>query len=117
MNKFVKICTFIFIFCILWRVVFNILWLPKNSTTYFYKENKNTLDIVYIGSSNANAHFNSLLAYDLYGFKTGLLSIDSQPFIAIKYLIKESEKYQKPSLYIIDITRLTDDFLDRKSVV
>lgn len=73
-----------------------------------YDEPKNSMDIIYIGGSNAHHHFNSLLAYELYGFTTGFLATGSQPFISIKYLIMESQKYQKPDLYIIDLTRIQD---------
>ncbi len=109
MKKLCKIFIFLFIFCILWNCIFKILWLEKTPIKYFYDEPKNSLDVVYVGSSNAYAHFNTTLAYHLYGFTTGMLSADSQPFAVVKYLIKESEKYQKPNLYVIDIAKLVDD--------
>lgn len=109
-NNVIKVIMFILIFCILlYIILFRILWLTPNSITYFYNEPKDSLDVVYIGSSNAWNHFNTVLAYDLYGYKTWHLSTGSQPFTLIKYLIQESEKYQDPSLYVIDITKLADD--------
>ena len=73
-----------------------------------YHEPRNSIDIAYVGSSNAYTSFNTVLAYNMYGFKTSLISFDAQPFDYIKYLIKETEKYQKPKLYIIDIAKLPD---------
>ncbi len=67
------------------------------------------MDIVYIGPSNAYLHFNTVLAYKSFGFTTGLISADSQPVATIKYLIKESQKYQNPLLYVIDLSMLPID--------
>ena len=110
MKNLIKSVTFILIFLILLFLTFKIFWLEKNPITYFYKEPKNTLDIIYIGSSNAFAHFNTTLAYEEYGFTTGMLSYNAQPFAATEYLIKESKKYQNPNLYIIDIQKSASDF-------
>jgi hypothetical protein len=87
----IKSVVFILIFMILWHIAFSILWTADNSIAQFYKERKNSLDVVYVGSSNAYAHFNTVLAYQEYGFATGMMSSDSQTFAALKYLVKESE--------------------------
>ena len=110
MKNFLKIICFIFIFILLWKCVFSILWLPKNNISYFYDEPKNSIDVIYLGGSNAHHHFNNLLAYHLYGFTTYFLSSGIQQFTLTKSLIKESRKYQNPKLYVIDIARLTDNF-------
>ena len=89
--------------------VFNVLWLEETPIASFYDEPKNSLDVVYIGSSNVYAHFNTTLAFDLYGFATGLLSSDTQNPIFLKYLLKESVKTQNPKLYVIDIAKIADD--------
>ena len=91
---------------IIWNAVFKVLWLEKNPVGYFFEASDNSFDIVYVGSSNVYAHFNAPLAFNKYGFTTGLLSTDTQPFALIKYLIEESEKHQNPKLYVIDIAKL-----------
>ncbi len=106
--RIIKSGIFIIILFLLWNVVFNILWLKGPVVSYF-KEPKNTFDVVYIGSSNVFLHFNSTLAFNEYGFTTGLLSEGAQTPAAIEYLIKESRKYQKPLFYIIDVTKFVDD--------
>ena len=118
MKKYViifKIISFVFIFCILWNIVFNILWIDKTPLSYFYEEPKNTLDIVYIGHSNAYQHFNTTLAFKKYGFTTGLMATDAQNFSAVEYLIKESKKYQSPKLYVIDLAKAADNLGDYKN--
>lgn len=109
-KNIIKCTLFLLLFIIGWNNIFKVLNVKKNSIGYFYEEPKNSLDIVYIGSSNANTSFNTVLAYNLYGFTTGMLSTESQSFINTKYLIEESEKYQNPKLYIIDISNLATDF-------
>lgn len=109
MKNLKKSILFLLIFFILFVIMLNILWLPETSITYFYKEPKNSLDVVYIGGSNVYVHFNSPLAYKEFGFTTGILAAGSQPFPLAKYLIKEAQKYQKPKLYVIDIARAADD--------
>ena len=107
---------FLVLLCILFILVRTILWLPPTPISYFYEEPKDSIDVVYIGASNAYAHFNTVLAYKLYGFTTGMLSADSQEFSLTKYLIKEASKYQKPSLYIVDIARLANDFNSNEDI-
>ena len=109
MKKILKSVIFIFIFVILFSYTFHILWLDKTGITYFFEEPSNSLDVVYVGASNAFNHFNPVLAYNKYGYTTGLLSTSSEPFATMEYMIKEAEKYQSPRLYIIDITKVTDD--------
>ena len=58
---------------------------------------------MYYGSSSVYAFYNSTLAYDKYGFTTGLMASDGQPFIAERYLATEALKYQNPKVHIFDI--------------
>ena len=108
-KNILKTIVFLLILCMLLYMVFHILWVSPNAISYFYKEPKNSLDVIYIGSSNAYIHFNTTLAYDLYGITTGVLSVDAEPFLLTNSLIEESKKYQTPSLYIIDIAKAVDD--------
>ena len=109
-----KLFTFIIIFCLLWSNIFDRLWVRENPITKFYDEEENTLDVIYIGPSNVYLHFNPVLAYNLHGFTTGILSTDASPFIATKYLIKEASKTQKPVLYVVDLATMPIDFTSYK---
>ena len=104
MKKILKITFFVLILMVIWHGVFSILWLNDNGIKEFYSEPKNGLDIVYIGASNAYVHFNPVLAYHKYGFTTGMLSDGNQQPAAFKYLLEEAQKYQKPKVYLIDIS-------------
>lgn len=106
MKKIIKSIIFCIIFFLIFSFVFNKLWLRKNSISYFYDEPKDSIDVAYLGSSNVIMHFNPTLAFHEYGFTTSLLSWHSQAFVSIKYLIEETQKYQNPKLYIIDLTQV-----------
>ncbi len=106
--KIIKSIIFIAIFIIIFYFISKLLWILPNAISDFYKEPKDSLDVIYIGPSNVYVHFNSTLAYHLYGYTTGILSSSAEPFIFSKYLIKEAQKYQQPKLYIIDLSRATD---------
>lgn len=108
MKNICKTVVFMIIFFSIWTCCFEVLVPTMTSIDSFYDENKNSLDLVYVGSSNANNHFNSVLAYNEFGFTTGLLSSESQHPSTIKHLLQESMKYQKPEVYVIDITRFKD---------
>ncbi len=109
MKKIVKCILFISLFGIIWNCLFNILWLSDTPISNLYKERENSIDIIYLGSSNAYAHYNTTLGYHLYGFTTGFMSTDSQPPVTLVPLMKETQKRQKPSLYVIDISRFGTD--------
>lgn len=110
MKKLGKIIVFISLFLVIFILVSKVLRIQKNPITEFYKEPKNSLDVIYIGGSNVYAHFNPTLAYNEYGFTTGMLSTDAVPLAATKYLLKESLKYQKTKVYVIDIARISEYF-------
>ena len=109
MKKIIKCFIFIIIFCLLFHCIFEIFLVKNTGLAFYFEEPKNYYDIVYIGGSNVFAHFNSVLAYDLYGYTTGLLSANSQPFSITENLIEESKKYQNPKLYVIDISRVGEN--------
>ena len=106
MKKFFVVLVFLVIFGLLYKFFFSFLGINANSIDSFYKEPKDSMDVVYIGSSTVYAHFNSALAFHEYGFATGMISGDSQPFAAARYLIDEGEKQQHPKLFIIDISKV-----------
>ncbi len=105
MKKLLRCFIFLTIFMVLFVNVFKVLWMDNSPLSHFYREPKNSIDIAYIGASNVYVHFNSTLAFQLYGFSTGLLSGGSQPFLGVKYLLKDAKKLQNPKLYIIDLAK------------
>lgn len=106
MKSKIKAAIFIIVFCVLFNLIIKILWMLPTPISEFYKEQKDTIDIMYIGSSNVYMHFNPVLSYNLYGYTTGMLSANTQPLLMTKYMIEETKKTQNPSLYIIDLVKV-----------
>ena len=109
MKSKIKASIFIIIFCVLFNLIMRILWILPTPISEFYKERNDTMDIMYIGSSNVYMHFNSTLAYDKYGFTTGIFALGAIPFMTSKYMIEETLKYQNPKLFIIDLSTVATD--------
>ena len=110
MKKIIKVGLFLLLLIMLYGYVSKILWGVYSPITEFYQEPKNSLDVVYLGPSSAYDYFNTSLAFNEFGFATGMLGSGDMPFPMLKYLIKEAKKYQKPKVYVIDITMIRNDF-------
>ena len=74
--------------------------------SHFYAEEKNTADIVMIGSSATYRYYIPALMYHETGMSSILFSYPAFPFEAIKDGIDEVNKTQKPKLYILELRRL-----------
>ena len=89
-----RVVLFITIFLILF---ITLLWLFSNHPDHriyqmiggFYEEPEDSLDGVYIGSSNCYAFWNHLVAWENYGIAVYPYASGSQPFYAAEYLIRD----------------------------
>lgn len=81
----------------------------KERFSGFYAEEKNSIDVLMMGSSTVGTSFCSPYMWDRYGFTSYPLSTNSQRPKAIKYLIEEGLKYQNPSLIVIEMRTFTAD--------
>ena len=81
----------------------------KDRFTGFYAEDKNTIDVMIYGASPANATFVPGVLWHEKGITSYSLSSNSQSAKAIKYLIEETYKYQKPQLLIIEPRMFASD--------
>lgn len=75
----------------------------------FYVEPKNSLDVIYVGSSSVHAFWAAPLVWQEYGITSYSLSTDAQPLSAVKYLIEESLKTQSPELFIVYVGNAVTD--------
>ena len=69
----------------------------------FYKQPKNSVDAVIIGPSSANYAWNPLLIWKNFGLVTAKYCLPACPASALKYLIKETYKTQKPKVLLLYI--------------
>lgn len=79
----------------------------KDRFSGFYAEADNTLDIVMIGSSPVFPYYSAPMLWGESGIAAYPLSSNVQRPAAMKYLVKEAEKTQSPSLYIFEMRMFT----------
>ena len=70
----------------------------------FYKEDKNAMDAVFIGSSCTFSYYSPLLAYKSHGLKTTNYSSSGMGMLAYRYAIEEVRKTQKDALIVLTVT-------------
>ncbi len=70
----------------------------------FYKEEKNTADAVFVGSSCCFSFYSPLFAYDAYGVKTMNYASSGMGMMAYRYAIEEVRKTQKDVPIILTVT-------------
>lgn len=101
----IKIITFGFIFLIIF--VFLTYMKKPNSVdlqniTGFYAEERNSLDMVYIGGSAAFVYWEPLKAYEEYGIASYDFGANTIQAEFYEYMIKEILSRQNPELIVID---------------
>jgi len=72
----------------------------------FYKEEEDSLNPVFIGSSCCFSFYSPLFAYNTYGITTNNYASSGMGMIAYKYAIEEVRKTQKDALIVLTITPL-----------
>lgn len=68
----------------------------------FYEMERDTVDILFLGSSHSGAAFNPQYLYDKYNITSFNLCSDAQPVLASYYWLKEALQYQSPQVVILD---------------
>ena len=107
----IKFILFVLITCICVGIV-NELLKPKyyydqeypTTNTYmdFYKLEKNSVDVLFFGSSHGVNSFNPQVIYDNYGITSYNLSSAQQSIVVTYYWLREALKYQSPKVVILD---------------
>lgn len=107
----VKLIAFIIIIA---AVISQVNWIltPKKyydndwptTTTYkgFYKIEKNTVDVLFLGSSHAVTAFNPQVIYNNYGIKSYNIGCEQQNLLTSYYWLQEALRYQNPKVVVLD---------------
>jgi hypothetical protein len=69
----------------------------------YYKEEKGTLDAVFVGASNVHRYWQPAIAWQRRGIAVINLSFSSLPIMSYPYLIAEARKTQPDAVYIINL--------------
>lgn len=111
MKNFIKSICFVIIFIILFAGTTNLFKDKRVNFTHditrklngFYNEDKNSLDIVFIGSSQAYYALNPAIFWNEFGIPSYMLGANEQPLWISYHYIKEVLKYQNPKAIVLDV--------------
>lgn len=108
MRNLLKVFFFSLIFLVLFVTVSYILRPYSGSASRknlcgFYAEEKDSLDVVFIGSSAVFTFWEPLEFWKKYGVTSYDFATGTMPPQVMKYCIKEIKKTQNPDLFVIDL--------------
>jgi len=112
-SYIIKAVLFTLIFILLFAYISKVVTYPSDYRNYqwiggFYEEEEESLDAVYIGSSNCYAFWDSMTAWDEYGIAVFPYSCNAMSFLATEYLIKETRKTQPDALFVVNINTISE---------
>lgn len=110
MRKNVRWMVAVLVFCIVGGVVFyfvnDILRIKVNEKTdgihSFYKMEKNTVDVIFFGSSHCYNSIQPNVLWGEYGLTSYVMASPGQSVGPSYYLMKETLKYQKPKVIVLE---------------
>ena len=111
----IRVISFFVVVFLLYRLCLTIV-MPKSFTgddfpttsTYsdFYELDKNTVDVIFLGSSNAVCGFIPPELYSKYGISSYNLACEHQNLLTSYYWLKEALRFQKPKTVVLDTAML-----------
>ena len=69
----------------------------------FYAQPRNSLDVVFVGSSAVYTFFSPLQLYDQTGLTSALYATPNQTVPMLRYILEEGRKTQPQALYVIEL--------------
>lgn len=111
MNHKVKIILKSIFFIIIFFILLHMLsiLLVRKGNGYgtdvfdFYKQEKNSIDILYLGSSHAYSSFNPYLIEEKTKLNGYVFATQQQPLWITYHYLKEALKYQKPKYVVLEV--------------
>jgi len=86
-------------------------WPTTNTYKDFYKLEKNSVDVLFFGSSHTVSTLNPQVIYDHYGITSYNLGCEQQSLVITYYWLREALKYQSPKVVILD-TYMLHKYID-----
>ena len=84
------------------KYFYNNTWPTTSTYLGFYKMEKNTVDVLFFGSSHAASSFSPQILYDRYGITSYNLGCEQQNLITSYFWLKEALRFQKPKAVVLD---------------
>jgi len=124
-KKALKIITsvvaFVVVLALLLGYVASVMTVPGDYRIYqwvegFYQEPEDSLDAVYIGSSNCYAYWNSMTAWEEHGIAVWTYACPGMMFEAAEYIIKEGRKTQPDAVYVVNINAISNPKIESSKI-
>lgn len=133
-TQVLKNGTKIIIFLLIFMLMFSILnrffnpsgtmkeWFQSNAMLEFYRERKESIDVIYVGNSCIYSAVSPMEIYEKIGITGYSISSPKQKIWSSYYMIKEVLKYQKPKLIFIEVGEVfygkntNDELSTRKAI-
>lgn len=115
MNKkqLLKTGAFLLVFVVIFGYLSGILrakQLATGGTTYiideFYEQEKNTIDVCFMGSSQVTWGINNMKLYEDYGISSYSIGSGDQPLLVTYFLLKEVNQRHSPQNVVLDMSML-----------
>lgn len=121
---YIRIISFCLIFCLLFSMTTEIMkdkrcegeYDVTNKVKGFYREPENSLDFVFIGSSQLYAHIAPAVLYRDYGITSYDFAANEQPLWISYYYIKEALKHQRPKAIVLEVFTIYGDDYEEEGV-
>ena len=91
----------------------NSSWPTTSTYEQFYKMKRNSIDVLFLGSSVCVNAFSPQEMYNIYGIRSYNLGSEQQSMVLSYYWLKEALRFQKPKVVIIDTTLCYENFNPR----
>lgn len=107
LGRLARLAVFCLLVLVMVALLDQILWDKGGTIMGFYEEPKNTIDVLFIGGSHANAAFAPTRMFERQGFTGYVLYSWSQPPWTSYHYLKEGLKTQTPKVVVLDAYGLT----------
>ena len=84
------------------KYYFTNIWPTTSGLSGFYQMERDSIDVLFLGSSVAEAQFIPQVLYNDYGIRSYNLACEQQNLVTSYYWLKEVLRFQKPSVVIVD---------------
>ncbi|WP_029320786.1 hypothetical protein [Butyrivibrio sp. AE3004] len=81
-------------------------WSTTSTFKGFYKMKRNTVDVLFLGSSHGGAAFNPQVVYDNNGIRSYNLCCEQQNLLVSYYWLQEALRFQNPSAVVLELYML-----------
>ena len=115
LKFFLSAVGLLMVFVLIFDSISTIFVQPEDDRCYslvsgYYKEQDDSLDAVFIGSSTSYANFNIMMAWENYGMTAFTLATPHQPIYAAEYLYTEAVKTQPNAVYVFNLGTVCEYF-------